>query len=54
LDVQLENGEIKRINMHLLPREGSILSVPIEGTVVDVIVDPETVLLARWNFIQKK
>ena len=54
VEIRLENGNSKRATLNIRPRQGTIERIPVEGKVVDVILDPDTRLLASWNFQRKK
>jgi aminopeptidase N len=54
VEIRLENGDSKRATLNIRPRQGTIERIAVEGKVVDVILDPDTRLLASWNFQRKK
>lgn len=50
VDIVLEDGTTERHTLEM-PNSGEIDTVvPVEGTVVDMVIDPDTRLLADWTF----
>jgi len=53
VDLVLEDGSTVRRTLEM-PTSGEINTiVPVDGTVVDVVIDPDTRLLADWTFTER-
>lgn len=50
LRVVMDDGSSKDLAVHVGPDDVAEMRFEVEGTVVDVVVDPRTVLLANWDF----
>jgi len=51
--ISYKDGSYERISIGIAPGQPSVRSTPVEKEVLNIVVDPDTRVLARWTFERK-